>query len=144
MPRNLSGRHAAVTFGLFVSSSLFVGCDEATVERGEPVTGTVTLDGQPLDQGSVSFIPATGGDTSAVAPVAAGAYSLPPENGLKPGKYVVRISSVEGGAGDPNIMPGETKPAKERVPPAWNSKSKHEVEVVDGDNAFTFDLKSSG
>ena len=111
MPRNLFGRRAAVAFGLLASSSLFVGCGDATVERGEPVTGTVTLDGQPLAQGAV---------------------------------HVIRISSVEGGAGDPNIMPGETRPAKERVPPAWNSKSKHEVEVVDGDNTFSFDVKTSG
>ncbi len=139
----IGGRLAVASAGLFAFPFLLLGCGPDVVIKGAPVTGKVMLDGAPLDQGSVAFTPAAGGDGGSIATVTAGSYSLPPENGLPPGRYVVRINSVEGGA-DPNAMPGESKPAKERIPKSWNSQSKHEIEVVEGDNVFPFEVSSKG
>lgn len=115
----------------------------------QPVSGKVTLDGQPLDQGSISFTPAAGAESGGVpnpgatTAISAGAYELTSDNGPPPGHYTVRINSVEGGAADPNAAPGETKPTKERIPKSWNSESKHEVDIVEGENSFDFEVKST-
>lgn len=110
---------------------------------GNPVTGTVTFQGKPLDQGSIEFSPAAGQGTMSGATITNGEYTIPAESGLKPGKYDVRISSVEGGATvDPNEMPGEAKmTAKERIPPEYNSKTTLTAEVKDsGENKIDFTI----
>ncbi len=129
---------------LIASAACFlVGCGEADPLNRQSVSGSVTLDGQPLKQGAISFSPAAGGETGGGAAIAGGSYTMSREHGLPPGKYVVRINSAEGGSADPNEPPGDVAPAKELVPASWNTKSKHEIEVVEGQNDFPFDLKSS-
>ena len=56
------------------------------------VSGKVTLDGNPLEDGSISFRPAPGTSAnSSGGRITAGSYELPAESGLKPGKYLVSV-----------------------------------------------------
>jgi hypothetical protein len=118
------------------------GCGEPDPLNRQPVSGTVTLDGSPVRQGSISFAPAAGsGEHGGGAAIDNGRFSLPARHGLPPGRYIVRISAVDGLETDD---PGVARPATELIPQSWNVKSEHEVEITDGGrNNFTFEISSS-
>jgi hypothetical protein len=110
------------------------------------IRGTVTLNGAPLEQGSISFQPVDGAATSSGDVIVDGKFSVEPEKGLPKGKFLVQINGVPAGTGstiDLNEMPGEAPaPAPELVPPEWNVNSKEVIEVTDnGPFDFTFDIK---
>src|SRR5262249_24616213 len=78
-----------------------------------------------------------------------GAYEIPREKGLHPGKYVVRIYSPSsllspGGAAAPGARPAVSKPGlqlpEERVSSAFNTESKLIVNVSD-EPKQTFDFE---
>jgi hypothetical protein len=130
------------------------GCSGATDDfPREPVSGTVTLDGQPLANGTITFSPTGashdgegmggGGDT-----IKNGKFSLGRDVGLLPGTYNVAIYASD--------KPSErTKPAqaaggkpaelaKELIPEKYNSKSelKAEIKKGGGNGSLKFDLQS--
>src|SRR5438874_11188168 len=81
-----------LTAGLIVLAS---GCTNQYAGRVE-VNGTAKLKGQPIKSGTVSFEPAGGQDTRATATIDDGAYKIPRASGLKPGKYLIRVSAGDG------------------------------------------------
>jgi hypothetical protein len=76
---------------------LLVGCGPGSTAS---VSGTVTLNGQPLARGFVSFTPEDGQGGTAGGDVEAGRYRVA---GLKPGKYRVQVVGRPEG---PIIQPG--------------------------------------
>lgn len=70
-----------------------IGCGDSS--GMVPVTGTVKLDGQPLVNATVQFIPEEpGGQTASGTTDADGVFNLStlkPDDGVKPGKYKVVI-----------------------------------------------------
>jgi len=112
----------------------------------EPVTGTVTLNGVPVDHGNIQFRPVGGqGDgTIAGAEIKGGKYSIPREQGPVAGGYRVIISSTEEtGAPSGGDMPGQvTSGAKELIPAKYNTSSNLDREIKKvGDNTLNFELK---
>jgi hypothetical protein len=81
------------------------------------------------------------------ASIQQGAYYIPQEKGLTPGQYHVEITAPDVKA-KPVMVPvgpgGRGMPVQpDRIPPQYNINSKETVDVtVDGDNHFTFDIKS--
>lgn len=121
-----------------------VGCGKKGDER-VGLTGTVSLQGKPLDRGNILFIPSTPGPTQTGAEIKDGAFSIIKEQGLVPGKYKVSISSPDGKTPDAtsNQPPGPSGnfASKERIPPEFNTNSKEEIEVkADGPNQFEFKI----
>ena len=119
------------------------GCSSNDGRLG--VSGKVTLESQPLKDGVITFVPLDGQDTRSGAPVVNGEYTVPPENGLKPGKYLVQITAGDGktpASEDQVAAPGETNIVSfDLVPPEWNTNSKQQVDVTpDGENKFDFDI----
>ncbi len=106
----------------------------------------MTLNGAPLEQGSISFQPTEGATTSSGAVIAQGAYSISRENGLPPGKYRVVINAVKPGTGvelPEGGMPGDEVgvPPEELIPAEWNTESEHFVEVAaSGPNQFVHEI----
>ena len=107
------------------------------------VRGAVTLQGQPLKEGSISFVPLDGQGTQSGAPVVNGAYAVPRQSGLKPGKYLVQLTAGDGKTphdeeaaapgGSSNIV------SFDLIPEDWNVRSTQKVEVkADGENRFDF------
>ena len=125
---------------LLLLAVVVFGCGEADPLGRRSVSGKVTLAGQPLAQGTISFEP-SGKGTSAGATITDGSYSIPTETGLPPGSYVVRVSSPTGGVATP-VAPGESgQLATEQIPEEFNAKSTHKVEVAkDGKNTFDFSI----
>jgi hypothetical protein len=119
--------------------SLILGCGPGDGKLS--VSGTVTLKGQILDQGTIEFF---NDQTRTGAPIADGKYNVERDQGLSPGTYKVSITSGDGRtpADDPDAAPGPTGAnivSKERIPPEFNVKTKQEVNVVTGkSNQFDF------
>jgi hypothetical protein len=76
-----------------LSCLLVAGCGAG--DRRQHVRGTVTLDGQPVEVGSLTFQPAEGNPAlSAGGLIAKGSYDLPAQAGPMPGKYLVMFRIV--------------------------------------------------
>jgi hypothetical protein len=114
------------------------------------ISGEVTLNGVPLDAGSIRFSSVPGEKLYATgAMVKDGDYRIPQAKGLPPGRYRVEINSP-----DLKAIPVATRPAPgeplgpptapERIPPEYNTNSTQTVEVTAGeDNQFKFDITNA-
>lgn len=142
--RKLGFRHFhRVQFWILIALLPLAGCG-AKSDRLE-ITGSVTLNGVPLDEGSIRFTSLGEKRISSGAVVQQGEYYIPQENGLTVGTYHVEITAPDANA--PPVMvqvvPGKrgmpTQP--DRIPAEYNINSKQRVEVTeDGDNHFVFDI----
>lgn len=115
----------------------------------QAVSGTVTLDWQPLESGTISFQPTSPGQaTEAGANIKNGKYSIARHQGLVPGTYKVAIFSA---SSQTTTLKNQSRGAasvqgppimKDAIPPIYNTDSKLTAEVKAGaDNIFPFDLK---
>lgn len=110
------------------------------------VKGKITMDGKPLADATVVFIPKAGGRPAAAKTNAEGLYELNFSGGRKgtiPGANRVRVTTkadpYEGDDG--KMVPGK----KETIAVEYNQQTTLEFEVVDGQmNEANFDLKSGG
>ncbi len=121
---------------LLLLTCVVAGCGQDNPLNRQAISGTVTLDGQLLKQGRIEFTPVAAKDaTKSGGVITDGKYELAAEKGLPPGKYIVRITAVEGGgtadASQPP-GPGAGSAGKDLIPPKYNTQSKEEVTVVDG------------
>lgn len=132
-------------FGVLVTTTLIcLGCQKADPLNRQAVSGTITLDGQPLESGSIEFSPVDNGTFSG-ATIENGTYAIPKEKGLSPGAYIVRISAANADA-EPVGLPGESnKIAPELIPAKYNAESDLEITVqADSENTFDVDVKTGG
>ena len=123
-----------------------LGCGGGNAKSGSPVSGNVTLDGSPLDYGTISFSsiddPKLEGSAATIQD---GKYQIPADNGLPPGKYRVSISAPSGGptSSDPNeAMAQASQPTVERVADRYNKQTELEATITAGANSHDFDVKS--
>jgi hypothetical protein len=123
---------------------LVVGCGPANPLGRKPLSGSVTLDGKPLERGAIEFHPLEEGGVQSGALINAGRYSIAAHEGATPGKYrVVIYDTYESPPLPPGHMPGDDLPPapKPKVPPDWNSKSKQTIDVNKGGPfKFNFDI----
>ena len=114
---------------------------------GQSVQGTVTLDGNPVDGGTISFTPKQEGGpgTKAGGPIVGGKYSLNGGKAPASGSYRVDISWPKPTGqriptpGDPEVQMDETA---ESIPANYNSASTLTADVKTGSNVIDFELKS--
>jgi hypothetical protein len=118
----------------------------------EAITGRVTLDGQPVEDGSISFVPmeavAVGDAVQGGGAIKSGRFWISQEFGLIPGKYRVAINAAAHGGKE------RTKPqvpaagqaldvSKELIPQKYNAMSELTATVEKGGtNDFEFKLDS--
>lgn len=131
-----------------VLAATAAGCSNG--DGREAVSGTVQLKGQPIPDGAVvRFEPLDNQGTEGSSVTSGGKYQVHRENGLKPGKYRVRVSAGDGktavnpvNADQPPGPGGGTNIiSKNIVPPEWGAKSKQEITVVaGGTNVFDFPI----
>ncbi len=88
-------------FLLILSAAVsLTGCGESQLKL-VPVTGTVYIDGEPLDGGTIRFVPEVGRPASSnilndgTFKIAAKSIDSATKLGLKPGTYRVQIASSE-------------------------------------------------
>jgi hypothetical protein len=130
-------------FGALALAVVLVGCGGQATGDKVAISGKVTLKGQPLDHGTITF---TSVDPSkqlmAGGKIQNGQFDIPASEGLPPGRYRVRISSPVGGAQvAAGEAPGESDVvAEERIPPEWGARSTQEVEIKPGERRATFNF----
>jgi len=124
--------------GAIASLSLMMGCGSSGPDLAY-VSGVVKLDGQPLKEASVTFVPEVGrpsyGGTDKN-----GYYELAYTNdkaGALPGTHTIRVSTQRGA--DPD---SGTKAQPERVPRKFNVQSQLKKTVVAGSNTVDVELTS--
>jgi hypothetical protein len=133
--------------GLAVLLVVAAGCGGPKDPHGRlPLSGTVTFQEQPLDAGTIEFLPLDPNNRfSARTMIAAGKFQVPREQGLPPGTYRVLITSpTQNESAEPVGPPGFKMPplATERIPAQYNKDSKKTVEVkADVENSFDFDIR---
>jgi hypothetical protein len=133
-----------VAFAVILAISLSAGCGRGNGRLG--LSGSVRLDGAPIDGGAIQFVPATGPIlTTAGALIVGGRYTVAAKQGLLPGTYRVSVFSPEPSKGPGLITGVSAPPRRERIPERYNVKSELTVEVRENTaNRFDFDLTTSG
>lgn len=144
MAHKLSRR--LLIFGLVIFLSCLNGCGNSNPFGRIPINGAVTLDGIPIESGTIEFSPIAGKIGSG-GKITAGKYSLPLDKGLPPGDYIVRITSpiipsATSNAGKiPGMEPEDVHLGKERVHARFNSKSELKVTVPADTKSLLQDFK---
>jgi hypothetical protein len=128
-----------------ISAVLIAGCEPSLL----PVKGRVTLDGQPLSEALIMFVPLGAGQKKTGASITQGAYEIQQANGLSDGKYRVEITD------NPPLElahrpPGEMQAALRRrrmIPSLYGENSPLSVEIGGDSEAdlqqFDFQLVGS-
>jgi hypothetical protein len=91
-----------------LATTVLIGCNKNTVIPTETVTGIVTLDGQPLEGVSITFVPKSAGTSAYARSGTGGYYTLQtlqgaPGKGTTVGEYAVVVTKSEA------VPSGETK-----------------------------------
>ena len=121
---------------------LTVGCGGGDRPPIGEVSGTVTLNGEPVEGVQVMFEPVAKGRSSSAMTDAQGHYVLDyigDTQGAIVGEHVVRLVTARGATRDDSgrvTDPG----VKEKFPPEYNSESTQKVTVESGDNVIDFDV----
>jgi len=126
---------------LIVLCALALGCSQNTGPKLAKVTGTVTLDGVPVEGAGLEFIAEAGGVAYGRSG-AAGSYYMSfgsSRTGAIVGRNQVRIT-----AGDKVTVGDKKFESKEIFPKKYNASSELFVDVAAGSNRFDFNCESAG
>lgn len=130
----------------FLAAALIAGCGGG-IQRAA-VEGQVSLDGKPIQKGSIFFRPS--GETkgmTAGGEIADGRYSLPAEKGPAVGGNLVEIyTDLRTGRKVP-LVPGDPKAGMkdevlQAVAPRYNTQTTLHCEIAPGDNSHNFEVTS--
>jgi hypothetical protein len=134
------------TFCCLVLCAVLAGCRGAKYsgEKQYPLAGEVTFDGQPVDLGSISFVPEGKGRPSGGV-ITDGKYAVPEEKGANAGTYRVEIHWLKRtGRQLRDAETGEMyDERREALPDKVHTNSELTVEVPLPENRHDFKLKSS-
>ena len=139
-------RTLVVLAGLLAAFPSLSGCGNQSGPDRQPVSGSVTFEGGPLDQGTIQFTPTGTSGIGSGAAISDGRYTIPQDKGLPPGQYRVMIFSakLDADASEMAVVgpPGSAELMPERIPPEYNALSEITVEVRSGeDNQFDFTIE---
>ena len=134
---------------LGVLLNAFAGCGKSNATPHYPVSGIVTLDGQPLVNAAVMFFPRgnTKGNACLGYTDATGKYSLAPERdggtGAPEGEFAVIVSKLKDPP--PGTPPGAAETDADQIlsPKYWDSaQTILSAQVPKGGASINFELES--
>lgn len=136
---SLLARNGVLGLAAVLSVATISGCGSAE-DPTVPVSGNVTLDGQPLPSGRITFLPSDGKGAVAGAEVATGKY----EARVTPGpKQVTVTAQREAAAGKKPVDPHAGPSQQQYLPARYNTKTELKTDVsVEGSDAIDFPLES--
>ncbi len=145
LERPYSRRGRVIGLGAALAALVgLAGCGDEGPTR-ESVAGKVSLDGKPLDSGTITFVPLDGA-TASVVEVRDGAFQTDRASGPAPGRYQVEIIAIEATGKkipNPDFPSATIDEERDLIPPRYNIKSELTAEVKpNADNAFQFELSS--
>ena len=122
---------------------LLAGCDSGT-----KIHGKISVNGAPLDEAEIQFVPvtSTGGDQLGTV-VSKGEFTLADSERLKAGEYQVQIRAYRSsgkkiwdGMGD-GTKKNMVDDLKQYIPAKFNDTSELKVAIKTGNNEFSKDLQ---
>jgi hypothetical protein len=140
--------HRFLQGGMILFLTPLFGCGSTDGLNRQAISGSVTLDGQPISIGAILFEPATQESGTAVgATIRQGNFTISRRDGPVPGSYRVRVYASSGIQAPP--AKGQTdhtpRPMVERIPARYNTETELLERVLSGHvNRYRLDLSSSG
>lgn len=122
-----------------------LGCSKGPEFQRVEVSGTINLDGQPLDEGTVTFSPAEKVKGSIVqAKITGGKFSLAEKDGPAVGNNMVSVISVKKTGKKVQVEGEEQDEVKQVIPWQFNEETKltADVKAKPAVNDFKFELTS--
>lgn len=120
---------------LFISC-VAVGCSDPTIGT---VTGTITVDGEPAETGSVAFIPTDGKGSTAGGKIVDGSYTAVVAVGVS--RVEVRVPKI---IGEQRLYDTKDSPVapvwEESLPEKYHNESELTYDVPSGKSEKNFDL----
>jgi hypothetical protein len=125
-----------ILFGAMLAASTF-GCSGDS--KHAAVSGSVTLDGAPIQTGTIRFVPADGMSATADAIITEGEFTA----AVPPGEKRIEISAPKV-IGKRRMMPDspEISITEESVPAKYNTKSELTYSVTAGTQSKDFELSN--
>lgn len=135
---SLLPRFGFQSVGILSICVVLAGCGSRSQLEIGRVSGTVTLDGQPLPNAKVKFSPTAQGRGSYASTDASGRYNLYytyDQHGALIGEHTVTINSEKS---------NDESPKDPLLPGAYNAQTKLKAHVKEGSNTIDFPLSSNG
>ena len=127
---------------LCLAVAFVVGCTGGS--KRAAVKGRVTVDGQPVENGSISFVPADGTQgPSAGGVITAGEYDIAKADGPLIGPHRVRIIATRKTGRQVQAFSGVGPMVDEEemfIPPRYNTATTLTAEIVPKRNEIDFEL----
>lgn len=123
---------------------LVLGCTRGPQRAS--VHGEVRVGGEPLETGSINFIPAGGNGPTAGAAVTNGYYEIAVDRGVLVGQNRVEVRGIRKTGRkvrNPFNLDEQVDELVEAVPKEFNELSTLERDVAPGNNSLDFDLPST-
>ncbi|WP_299465249.1 hypothetical protein [uncultured Gimesia sp.] len=117
-------------------------CSSSSSGNGKvAIAGTVSVNGEPLDTGLITFIP-VGKGVAAGGKIVEGLYQIESSAGLFPGEYKVEIDSKKptGKKVPETIGTGMIDEYASVIPENYNRKTELKVQIQPADNKHDFTL----
>lgn len=133
--------------GIASLMAIAVGCGAGKVER-VAITGSVSFDGKPIEDGQIAFVP-QGGGFNGVGAIKNGKYDISSDRGPSPGPCTIRITGNRptGRKTKPSAYSGDQTPQEvyeQFLPAKFNESSELTLEIPNESTfAHDFELKSS-
>ena len=127
------------------------GCGPGGIERAV-VSGTVTHNGQPLEEGEIRFIPEAGsGVPMSGAAIVDGKYIADSQGGVPVAKHKIQIESwriseewlKQHGPSGPDEVPDWRIPRRQIIPEKYNVRTELEITVEPGSGEITRNFELS-
>jgi hypothetical protein len=120
------------------------GCSGGDGLPRQPVSGTVTLDNEPLAEGTIQFSPQGEAAVGGGSVIEGGRFSIPRESGLVPGTYAVAVYAGQKKAEQAKgRVVARSGLAKEMIPARFNAQTTLKAEIKEGGSSdLKFDLQS--
>jgi hypothetical protein len=133
-------RNGNLLVGIVLTGAfLCAGCNSGSAKA--KIRGKVTLDGQPVPTGSISFIPADGKGQTAGAMIQDGVYEAEVSAGSM--RVEIRYAKV---VGKRKLYDTPDSPTvdrtEEQIPPKYNTQSQLVETITTKRSEINFDLKS--
>ena len=128
---------------LFVASGAALSSGCAKTDRAA-INGTVTLNGTPVEKGSITFRPQPGtASPSAGANITSGKFSIAAEQGLLPGTFRVEITAnrLTGEKVTTRFSSQPVQLEEQYIPDKYNTSSELEITIVPNAGRITQDYE---
>lgn len=132
---------------LFIAAGCLLagGCSSTGVKRAS-VMGNVTVNGEPVVDGAISFFPADGNGPTAGGTITNGRYKIATRYGATVGANRVVLTGMKktGKSVPDSARPGAMREELVQIVPAeWNTNSTQIRELTAGSNELDFDIKTA-